>query len=259
MPEDDLIVSEDFQNEYKLLTENMAAFVGCRRTHPSRVRRWESNFGGPKLSITVDDELINYIWNMPSKNTVFLPIFDSATLKKWNTVAVFACGKYVNIKDINGISSELVDSSLVDREHLSSIAALAGFPLLEDIARKISKKWDSNGRIIEELDKGTYNLSRTYKVGQLISSFRDKMQIMLSHLPDETKTHWAQFNRLTQHPDMPGIAHDPIPPIFERLHNRRNSWAHGQEFEGEEGIIISLIIKFIYLHCLVYKIQSNNI
>jgi hypothetical protein len=256
MTEEGLIFSDDFlQQECKLLVENMLAFAGVERPTPSKFMRWESNFGGDKLSISIDLSLISYLWDFSSRTPEYSPIFDLETLKKWKAVTIFACGKYVQISDTNGIPTELVPSSLIDKVHLSSFAALAGFPLLENIARKISKKWDNHGKVTETLSKELYKLNKNYETGSKISSFKDKMQIMLHHLPKETQQEWDNFDNLTRRPDIAGIPHDPIPSVFERLHKRRNSWAHGQEFEGEDSILISLIIKFIYLNCARFRIQ----
>ncbi len=238
-----------------MLVENMLSFIGVKRPFPSRVMLWESNFGGDKLSITIDESLINYLWNINSRTTEYSPIFDIETLKKWNALTIFACGKYVNITDLNGNSDKIVPPTIMDNVYLSSFAALAGFPLLENIARKISKKWNSDGIITDNLNKEIYNLRKSYKAGDTISSFKDKMIIMLHLLPKETQEQWYDFDNLTRRPVILGIKHDPIPSLFERLHKRRNSWAHGQEFEGEEGILITLIIRFLYLHCVLYKIQ----
>jgi hypothetical protein len=253
--EESIVISDFLQQEYKLLTENMISFVDCNRPTPSKLMHWESNFGGDKLSITVDQALIDYLWSFDSRTSEYSPIFDLETLKKWRSVTMFSCVKYSFITNPDGTSTELFPSTLIDNEHFSSFAALAGFPLLENIARKISKKWDGHGRITENLSQELYKLSKIYKTGNRISSFKDKMQIMLHHLPKETQKQWAQFDNLTRRPDIAGIPHDPIPSVFERLHERRNSWAHGQEFNGEEGILISLVIRFIYLNCTAFRIQ----
>jgi hypothetical protein len=249
--ERNILEVEFLQQEFRLLNENMSAFIGCRREDPSQIRRMEANWGGDKLSIRVDEALILYLWGFHSRTPEFPPIFDADTLKKWKAVTIFACGKYVSIKDPEGVSMDLVSPILIEKELYSSLSALAGFPLLENIARKISKKWDDHGKIIESF----CILGKDYKVNQTISSFKDKMHVMMLSMPSQTQEHWSNIDKLTRRPDIEGCPYDDIPSLFERLHKRRNSWAHGHEFEGEEGILISLILRFLYLNCALFQVK----
>lgn len=221
--------------------EDMEVFVGFKRPTPARTTRWESNFGGDRVSYLIDQKHIQNIFNVIQFNIAENDVFNQYIIERWKVVNALL------------VQSKIEGGSLgphIDDRHGEALSTLAAFPLLEFIAQRWTNLWDEHGILTNDIPK-TFGLvdrkanSRTLKSGERISSFYEKMQILRLHLPSEAQKLFDGFDKALRRPDLPGGP--DAPPLFLRLSNRRNAWAHGQSFNDGEPFILSLLISFFYV------------
>jgi|GEM_PF-2675289 len=226
----------------------MSAFIGANKTARESTLVWELTFGSDRIPCKVDEALVSYICAFEGKSVIRDSVFDDLFIYRWETVNELICAGFKH----HSPSSNLTNRNL-------SLAALAGFPLIEDLSRKVSNLWTQDGKVINKIDL-KYNLldsngkTKEYSAGKLISNFIHKMQLMMHASSATTKNEWSAFDDITRKPTISGLTSFEKPPsVFERLGKRRNSWAHGFEYDGWEGILITLIIGFIYWSRLVER------
>lgn len=235
-----------FNHDYNAHILEISAFIGTNKKNRGRALVTEQTFGGDRLSCTIDEALIKYICGFSSKSLIRDKVLDDLFISRWTTVNELIC---LGFED-NSPENNLTNKNL-------SLAALAAFPLLEDLSRRVSNLWTDEGKVINRIDK-QYNLLngsgklKEYSAGRPISNFNHKMQLMMYTSSLEIQREWSAFDEATRKPSISGLTYFEKPPsLFERLSKRRNSWAHGFEYDGWEAILITLIIGFIYWSRLV--------
>jgi hypothetical protein len=135
------------------------------------------------------------------------------------------------------------------------IASFVAYPLLEEIARRISNAWNEDGNLTINIWKkdnpnkplGAIETSRReYKLGSPIYNLSDKLQIMKQFLNSEIIPLINDLdNRLRRSP-FQGDSSDVFNPLFDNLTKNRNKFLHGRDFDGYDAIYISLIISLLY-------------
>lgn len=144
------------------------------------------------------------------------------------------------------------DISSVLKHEMPNLACLVGFPLLEDVARFLSKAWDEDGILLTDIpiSLGLYTVDsngnareKYYRKGQRIISFVHKLFIMKNVLPP---TPQRTLDNLDKRLQKPFIGTEKMSPLFDRLGFHRNLWSHGRSFDGWEGILVSLLMCLIY-------------
>lgn len=148
------------------------------------------------------------------------------------------------------------DGQNILQEKSLIIASFVAYPLLEEIARRISNAWDEDGIITINTWKNddpnnplgaiVTNRREPYKKGSPLSNLSHKLQIMKQFLNSETIPLINDLdNRLRRSP-FQGDSSDVFNPLFDNLMKNRNKLLHGRDFDGYEAIYISLIISIIY-------------
>lgn len=242
-----------FNENYNTHILHMSAFIGLNNTNRGQKLVWELTFGGDRLSCTIDELLISYICSFESRSLIRDDVFDDLFIYRWETVNELICA---------GFKHHSPPSNLTNRN--LSLAALAAFPLIEDLSRRVSNLWTNEGKVKANIGRhfnlldGNGNI-KEYNTGKTISNFNHKMQLMICSSSQETQTQWSAFDDATRKPSISGLPNFEKPPsLFGRLGKRRNSWAHGFEYDGWEGILISLIIGFIYWSRLVESTEQQT-
>lgn len=139
------------------------------------------------------------------------------------------------------------------KNNVLNLASLVSFLLLEEAARLKSHKWDENGKVFNEIPK-TLGLTKehsngkitphAYKSGQTIVSLAHKLYLLKLSLGDQLQKNIDGLDNALRKPMFPGD--EEFPPLFERLESIRDRWMHGRDFDGWEGIFISLFLCIIY-------------
>lgn len=134
------------------------------------------------------------------------------------------------------------------------VAALTGFPLLEEIARRVTGAWDEDGILSVEIPKavGLFRVTskgkrepKSYKACVRIVDLSHKLAVLKSNLnPNLQRTIESLDARLSQSP-LEGVEY-PLVSFFERLELFRNLVSHGRRFEGVEAWLISMLIAMLY-------------
>lgn len=140
------------------------------------------------------------------------------------------------------------------RYEAEAVAALVGFPLLEEIARRVTNAWDEDGVLNVDIPKtaGLFRVTskgkrepKTYKSGDRIVDLSHKLILLKNSLdPNLQKTIENIDERLSQSP-LDGVEY-PLVTFFERLEMFRNLVSHGRRFEGIEAWLITLFIAMLY-------------
>lgn len=222
--------------------ENIGALIGIDRQIPERTIDWECNWGGDRMNVHIDASIVKYLAGIKDRFDKKNEIFNDMVMERWHLVNMLSIQKYITGGGLG---------AYVKIEHSSALACLAAFPLYEDVLSRFTGMWGDDGAVFEEIgtdfklvdEKGSL---RTYKKGKTISSLYQKSQIAVSMFRPKVKALWDDFDKASRRPTMKGLPESL--PILIRLFNRRNYWSHGGEFEGNEGVIVSLILAFFYIN-----------
>jgi len=238
------------QEIFDRFLENLISFIGGQRKDKQRILLSEFYFGGPKLSVSIDGLLVQYVYELPLIFNEPNEIFNQLVLDRWKAVSRLAIQGFIEGGSIG---------PHVDIHQSASLSALAGFPLLEDVLRRISNCWNEYGEATRPIGpefgillKG--RKPKEYGIGERISSLPHKFQIAYFFFNNDMKKFWNEFDVATRRPSMKGLPDSD--PILDRMYARRNSWAHGAEYEGTEGVLISLILTFIYIFTALHQNQN---
>ncbi len=221
------------------------------KTRDSRFKMFEENFGGPKLTIHIDEKLVFDIQSIFQKIVALDEIFPEHFVERWQLQSFYAVQIYIRGPN----------SAPFHPEFNNAISALIGFPLVEMMCQRLTGLWDDNGVVLTDIDEGRGAIDgqgnpKKFKVGQKISSFSQKLQLLIGSFPEKYRTFWRSLDNVTRRPAIPLPDWRNPNSIEQRLSIRRNSWSHGQDFFGNEGIILTMIIWLIYITCLDRKISE---
>ncbi|MCA3694190.1 hypothetical protein [Aquidulcibacter sp.] len=230
---------EEFSAE--AVYEDMRAFVGAKRAISAKFIREETNFGGARVSYSLDETHIQNFAKVLTAELRTNEIYSEDVIYRWRLVNALL------------VQRRIFGGSLgphIAIENGEALSTLAAFPLLEFIAQKWTNAWDDNGKAIIDIPEeagllGRDGKAKTIKPPMAVSSFYDKMQILALNLDEDHKFALGRFDHLLRRPDIGNG--QPAPPLFQRLGHRRNAWAHGQSFNDGEPYILSLLLGFFYI------------
>ncbi len=207
-----------------------------------------SQFGFHGYTIRLFRTHIDYLNALSSVIEPVLPAFDANTIERW---------KLINELLLAGFSSVPTGARKINRQ-LPALAALAAFPTLEEIARRVSNRWDEEGKLLRSVPftdgvviwkaDGTTE-PKEYKAGSLIVNLSHKLQLMDKALDPSLSRTIASLDKVLRRPMVEGIE-QPMSPLYERLKFFRDQWSHGRRYEGWEALLISLLLALIYFGTL---------
>lgn len=97
--------------------------------------RFHTNFGSRGYTLFVTEEHTNYLRELNSWVAPVPDVFDGVMLQRWTTVNELL------------VAHDGVHAPNVLQSQFGGLALLAVFPLLEEIARRISQAWDEDGEL----------------------------------------------------------------------------------------------------------------
>lgn len=207
----------------------------------------ETQFGYHGYCMTVWTDHFDFFHDL---ETILEPneIFDFQLIKRWKLINKLIETKFKHSKDIDEI---LVDQSI-------SIATILSYLLLEEVARRKSNKWGIDGKLFVEIPK-SFGLTRktskekvepkNYKKDDLLVLLSHKLYILKTTLSVDLQTNIENLDKAMRKSFIKGVDQE-LSPLFERLESNRNNWLHGREFDGWEGIFISLFLCSLYFEPL---------
>jgi hypothetical protein len=203
-----------------------------------------SQFGFHGYSISVYEDHVDYLQSLSFTLVPDLPVFDADAIDRW---------KLINELLISGfVRSPPGQKKLSDQ--FPALAALAAFPTLEEVARRLSGRWDEDGKLLREVSRsdGVYKRypdgatePKPFKKGQRIVELAHKLQLLDLSLDPRLRKTIASLDSVLQRPMATGMDQS-MSPLYERLQYFRDHWVHGRRFDGWEAILISLFLALIY-------------
>ncbi len=140
-----------------------------------------------------------------------------------------------------------------------NLAALVAYPLLEEMARIISKAWDEEGFVLIDItSKFGLPKQRIYKKRGKIVSLEHKLLVMKYLLDKRLQEMVNSLDKRMRKSVIKGNTQERA-PLFERLTVNRNQWLHGRRFRGWEAIFISLFLSMIYFPVTDTKILNQDV
>ena len=219
--------------------------------HPTNPFMTIGQFGFHGYTISVSEAHVQYLQSLVLTLVPNLPGFDADAINRWKLVNELLIAGFVR-----GPAGE---QRLSDQ--FPALAALAAFPTLEEVARRLSGRWDEEGKLLREvpLSDGIYKRKqdgneepKTYKTGQRIVELAHKLQLLDLSLDARLRQTIASLDLLLRRPMVEGMD-QPMSPLYERLQYFRDHWVHGRRFDGWEGILISLYLALIYFGSMRLK------
>lgn len=194
-------------------------------------------------SLCILEAHLDYLRRLNALIELKLPVFDKTLVHRWKTLNDLLINTY---RPEGEIPEQLVSE-------FPTFAALLGFPLLEEVARRISRAWDEEGRLLVDIPE-TIGLTRIdskgkvqakdYKKGHRIVDLSHKLYLMKSVLDADVQRGFDEVDATMKTPllDTDG----EMAPVFERLAYFRDMWSHGRRYDGIEAILITHFLALLY-------------
>ena len=208
---------------------------------------WINQFGFHGYSVTVSPSHIQYLSDLEGALNPYLPAFDADAIERW---------QLMNQLLIQGLQNSQPFSRVT--RNATTLAALVAFPTLEEIARKLSQRWDEDGIVKEPIvtedgvvdwqENGTTS-PHTYKSGNRIVLLSHKLQLMQRSLDPRLAAILNSLSAVMQRSMITGIE-QPMSPLYDRLEYFRNHWLRGRRYEGWEALLVSMLLALIYFGSL---------
>jgi hypothetical protein len=204
---------------------------------------WYSQFGHHGYAVTIYRAHLDFLQDLNDCLAPNLPAFDGECIERW---------RLINELLMNGLGRNQTPS-IVTR-NATMLACLVAFPTLEEIARKISSRWDEDGRLLNPVtaEDGVTNWSvdsgsevKIYKAGNRIVLLAHKLQLMHGALDPRLAKIIDSLDCAFRKPMIEGQT-EAMSPLYVRLQFFRDHWLHGRRIEGWEGVLVSMLLSLIY-------------
>ena len=203
-----------------------------------------TQFGYHGYSISVFQLHVDYLNAVNESIAPMAPIFDSDAIDRW---------KLVNELLVAGFAPRIPGTKQMS-DQFPALAALAAFPTLEEIARRLANCWDADGRLCRDITErdgvtlwnndGTETI-KTYKEKQRIVILSNKLQLAHQTLEPRLRKTIESLDTVLRRSMIEGLD-APMSPLYVRLQHYRDSWVHGRRFDGWEALLLSLYISLLY-------------
>jgi hypothetical protein len=207
-----------------------------------------SQFGFHGYTINVFRSHIDYLNAINSVIVPDPPAFDANAIDRWKLMNELLLAGFTTVPPgTNRITSQL-----------PALAALAAFPTLEEIARRVSNRWDEEGKLLRSvpLSDGVVTWKpdgtvepKEYKAGHRIVLLSHKLQLMDLSLDPRLRRTISSLDAVLRRSMVEGIG-QPMSPLYERLQFFRDQWVHGRRYEGWEALLISVLLALLYFGTL---------
>jgi hypothetical protein len=202
-----------------------------------------TQFGCHGYSISVSQIHIDYLQALSDTITPNLPIFDSNSIDRW---------KLINELLVAGFAPRIPGTKKIS-DQFPALAALAAFPTLEEISRRLAGCWDEDGILSRDIPasdgvtiwKNGASAPKIYKSGQRIVILSNKLQLAHNALNPKLRKIIESLDIALQRPMIDGME-SAMSPLYSRLEYFRDHWVHGRKFDGWEALFISLYIAHVY-------------
>jgi len=206
--------------------------------------QFHTQFGSHGYVLYVTEEHSKYLGDLNSSVAPVPDVFDSVMLQRWTTINELL------------IVHRGVHSPNVLESQFGGLALLAVFPLLEEIARRISRAWDEDGELSVDVPKemGLYRVNskgtrvpRVLSKGDRIVDLSHKLFVMKSVLHQDFQRSIESLDHRMSRPMIEGTQPEHV-SFFERLEYFRNRWVHGRKFEGSDTLpwLVTHFIALLY-------------
>ena len=233
-------------HETKHTVRLMEELCGYRQP-TSPVLGFATDFGQGSYVFT--EEMREFLWriNFVHKPTNLFPHID--VMHRWyllNSLLVLS-----QQPPPENVKATYHDPGYYIADNKNLLATLLGFALIEELAFRLSQKWNEQGKVQVLIDnprlRNEAGIQQKYKEGKPISNLLHKLILMEEALPPKMQKFMADMNKkLEGWGAIDGITHQPK-DLYTRLYEKRNSLAHGGTCIGWECWLISLLINSIYL------------
>ena len=231
------------ESRYAQTVTAFNAMLSANLNTPRLIEHFEQ-FGTHGYSLGLTEEHITFLREL---NNGLVPIsgaFDPEMIRRWETV--------------NELLIESYAPKLQIQERLrlefSGLAALVAFPLLEEMARRISASWNEEGLLSIDLpealgllrtnSKGV-RVSKSYKKGERLVDLAHKLLVMKSTLSNEFQQTIESLDKRMSVSRIKGLEMQQV-TFFERMEYLRNMWLHGRKFEGVEAWLVTFFLAMLY-------------
>lgn len=221
---------------------------GIAPADPEQFFMFHSQFGFHGYTISVSQNHIDYLNALNLALVPDPPAFDANAIDRW---------KLINELLLVGFNKAHPNASQLSKQ-FPALAALAAFPTLEEVARRISKRWNEEGELLHDVPEsdgvvtwkpdGT-EIPKEYKAGHRIVFLSHKLQLMNISLDPRLKKTLDSLDSILRRPMADGME-QPMSPLYERLQFFRDQWVHGRRFNGWEALFISLYLALVYFGTL---------
>jgi hypothetical protein len=240
----------DFRDGFARAHFEMKALLG-QLDLPDKPLLWYSQFGYHGYTIQVHRSHLQYLVDLNGFLTPDPQTFDAETIERW---------RLVNDLLIEGLQpSPVVKTRILG--YAPMLACLTVFPTIEEVARRISMRWNEEG-LLERAVGPADNVStwkpdgtseqKVYKAGQRIVTLSHKLQLMHQALDPRLAALLSTLDHALQHPMYQG-QDQAMSPMYARLQYFRDHWLHGRRFDGWEALFVSLLLALVYFGSLVAR------
>ncbi len=208
------------------------------------VLQWFQQFGTHGYSFCIAEVHIEYLRDVNSAIAPESAVFNFEMIQRWRTLNSLLITYYrpdVPVpKDLQG--------------ELPGLAALLSFPLLEEIARRVSNSWDENGLLnvavpvelgLSRIDSKGNRQAKTFKKGDKIVDLSHKLLVMKATLSEDFQQGIESLDRRLRVSNIEGVSM-PHVTLFERLEYFRNMWLHGRRFIGIEAWLVTFFLAMLH-------------
>lgn len=206
---------------------------------------FSSDFTTPAVwTFNIYEEHLSFLKDI-SNVSLLSEIIDGDLLKRWRLANDLILLNFGQVVDIQPHVLNIKNQSL-------NLSCTILFPVLEEVARKISKYWCENGNMLKDspdsivfLDKK--GKDKTYKKDDLIVNLSHKLMLMEYTLPDSLKRYMQRLSKAMEQQPIDGMVLE-IPSLYKQFALERNAQLHGKKFSGNSALLVSLLIALLYLN-----------
>jgi hypothetical protein len=217
--------------------------------------QFHTQFGCHGYMLFITEGHTNYLRELNSSVGPVPDVFDDVILQRWTTVNELL------------LAHGGVHAPNVLHSQFGGLALLAVFPLLEEIARRISQAWDEDGELSIDVPKemGLYRINskgertrKAFSKGDRIVDLSHKLLLMKSVLRQDFQLSIESLDRRMSRPIVEGSQPEHV-TFFERMEYFRNRWAHGRKFVGSDTLpwLVTHFIALLYFRLPPIVVESS--
>lgn len=208
-----------------------------------------TEFGTNGFCFSFFEEHIGFLEHL---NSVLRPnhVFDFILIERWKVANDLINFFYSDLSEaeaplqLNNIKNDALN-----------LSAISTFPIIEEVARRISGFWSEDGIIIKDLpvdlvfesikSNGEKETRKYKKDKNRIVDLSHKLILLEQSLHEGLQMLMQSLDKRLKVPFISGIDIE-MTSMYSRLEYHRNMWLHGRKFDGIIGLFNSLLLALIY-------------